>query len=69
MVAAPAAVSSFRDLYSLTGRTALVTGASQGIGAAIASILGDMGAQIAVNHLDDGENARGVVERLRALGR
>jgi NAD(P)-dependent dehydrogenase (short-subunit alcohol dehydrogenase family) len=69
MAAAPTAVASFRDLYSLAGRTALVTGASQGIGAAIASILGDMGADIAVNHLDDAENARGVVERLRALGR
>ena len=37
----------------LAGKTALVTGASRGIGAAIARTLGQMGADVAVNHLGD----------------
>ena len=49
--------ADFRELYALAGRTALVTGASRGIGAAIARILGQMGADVAVNHLADGEAA------------
>jgi NAD(P)-dependent dehydrogenase (short-subunit alcohol dehydrogenase family) len=61
--------AAFRDLYSLAGRTALVTGASRGIGAAIARILGEMGADVAVNHLADGEAAAQVAAGLRAMGR
>jgi len=60
---------SFSGLYSLAGRTALVTGASRGIGAAIARILGQMGAGVAVNHLDDGVAAAQVVAELQAMGR
>jgi NAD(P)-dependent dehydrogenase (short-subunit alcohol dehydrogenase family) len=56
-------------MYSLAGRTALVTGASRGIGAAIARVLAQMGADVAVNHLDDGEAARGVVAEIKAMGR
>ena len=61
--------TDFRDLYSLAGRTALVTGASRGIGAAIARILGQMGADVAINHLDDGEAAATLAAGLRATGR
>jgi NAD(P)-dependent dehydrogenase (short-subunit alcohol dehydrogenase family) len=49
----------------LTGRTALVTGSTQGIGRAIAATLADAGAQVAIN----GRRAEGVaatVEELRA---
>jgi NAD(P)-dependent dehydrogenase (short-subunit alcohol dehydrogenase family) len=59
----------FAAMYSLAGRTALVTGASQGIGAAIARTLGEMGADVAVNHLGDADGARDVVADLRAMGR
>jgi NAD(P)-dependent dehydrogenase (short-subunit alcohol dehydrogenase family) len=63
------AAAGFRELYSLQGRIALVTGASRGIGAAIARILGEMGADVAVNHLDDGAAAGDLVAELRATGR
>jgi NAD(P)-dependent dehydrogenase (short-subunit alcohol dehydrogenase family) len=63
------AAADFHELYSLHGRTALVTGSSRGIGAAIARILGQMGAGVAVNHLDDGAAARAVVADLQAMGR
>lgn len=59
----------FRAMYSLAGRTALVTGASRGIGAAIARTLGDMGADVAVNHHGDGAAADGIAAELRARGR
>jgi NAD(P)-dependent dehydrogenase (short-subunit alcohol dehydrogenase family) len=61
--------AGFRAMYSLDGRIALVTGASRGIGAAIARVLGQMGADVAVNHLDDGAAAAQVVAELRAMGR
>lgn len=63
------ATADFRAMYSLAGRTALVTGASRGIGAAIARVLGDMGADVAVNHHGDAAAAEGVVAGLRAAGR
>lgn len=60
---------SFRALYALHGKVALVTGASRGIGAAIARMLGEMGADVAVNHLDDGTAAGAVVADLTRMGR
>jgi NAD(P)-dependent dehydrogenase (short-subunit alcohol dehydrogenase family) len=56
-------------MYSLCGRVALVTGGSRGIGAAIARVLGQMGADVAVNHYQDSAAAGEVVAELRALGR
>jgi len=57
------------DLFSLQGRVALVTGGSQGIGAAVAQLLGDMGASVAINHFNDAASASTVVESLSASGR
>jgi NAD(P)-dependent dehydrogenase (short-subunit alcohol dehydrogenase family) len=53
----------------LTGRVALVTGAQQGIGAAIAVALGEEGADVALAWLDDEPAAQAVAARIRAAGR
>lgn len=53
----------------LTGKTALVTGAQQGIGKAIAVALARDGADVAINFLDDEAAAQRVAGEVRALGR
>jgi 3-oxoacyl-(acyl-carrier-protein) reductase len=53
----------------LTGRTALVTGASRGIGRAIALALAEEGADVAVNYVSSEGPARDVVENIRKMGR
>jgi 3-oxoacyl-[acyl-carrier protein] reductase len=53
----------------LTGRTALVTGASRGIGAAIALSLADAGASIAVNYRERATEADAVARAITAIGR
>src|SRR6266702_3911382 len=53
----------------LTGQTALVTGASQGIGRAIALALAEAGADVAINYLTHPEEAEEVAGQVRALGR
>jgi NAD(P)-dependent dehydrogenase (short-subunit alcohol dehydrogenase family) len=68
-MAATLAPFTASPLFSLEGRVALVTGASQGIGAAVAQLLGTMGADVAVNHLDDTTLATKVVEQLSVMGR
>ncbi len=52
----------------LEGRVALVTGASRGIGRAIALRLASLGAKVAVNYLSRDEDAKKVAGELRGLG-
>jgi 3-oxoacyl-[acyl-carrier protein] reductase len=52
----------------LNGRTALVTGASRGIGAAIAVALAEAGAAVAVNYRERAAEADAVVGKIKAMG-
>jgi 3-oxoacyl-[acyl-carrier protein] reductase len=53
----------------LEGRTALVTGASRGIGRAIAVALAQEGADVAVNYVSSEAPAKQVAEEIMKLGR
>ena len=52
----------------LSGKAALVTGGSRGIGAAIARALADAGADVAITYLNSGQAAQEVAGELRAAG-
>jgi len=58
----------FKDLFSLKGRVALVTGGSRGIGRAIALKLAAEGADIIINHLRQRGTATATAEEARKLG-
>jgi 3-oxoacyl-[acyl-carrier protein] reductase len=54
--------------YGLEGKVALITGASRGLGAAMAVKLASCGAKTAVNYFGSPHLAQQVVERIRAAG-
>lgn len=57
-----------KNRFELTGRRALVTGSSRGIGAAIAIALGEAGADVVVNYAGSHDAGEAVAESIRALG-
>ena len=56
-------------LQTLSGKVALVTGASRGIGAGIAIVLARYGADVALNYVRGKEQAEAVCRDIEALGR
>jgi 3-oxoacyl-[acyl-carrier protein] reductase len=53
---------------NLNGHTALVTGGSRGIGAAIAAALAEAGAAVAVNYRERADQAQAVVAEIKSAG-
>jgi 3-oxoacyl-[acyl-carrier protein] reductase len=54
---------------TITGKVAVVTGSSRSIGAAIAKCLGEHGANVVVNYVNDAAAADEVVQAIRSQGK
>ncbi|WP_166830406.1 SDR family oxidoreductase [Thalassoroseus pseudoceratinae] len=56
-------------MIDLTGKTALVTGGSRGVGRAVALRLAEAGADVVINYLTSQSRANAVAEEVQQLGR
>ena len=57
-----------KNYLDLTGKTALITGASSGIGAAAAAVFADLGARVAIGYHNNEKGANVVVAAVTAAG-
>ena len=57
-----------QNYLDLTGKTALITGASSGIGAAAAAIFADLGARVAIGYHNNEKGAYQVRDAVAATG-
>ncbi len=55
-------------MFNLTGKTALVTGGSRGLGAGICECLAEAGANVALNYFSNSSAAAEVVDRIKMKG-
>lgn len=56
-------------MVDLNGKVALVTGASRGVGAAVAKILAQRGADVVINYRSKASRAEEIANKIRAVGR
>lgn len=56
-------------MLDLSGKVALVTGASRGVGAAVAQLLAERGADIVINYRSKASRAEEIATNIRAKGR
>jgi 3-oxoacyl-[acyl-carrier protein] reductase len=56
-------------VLDLTGKVALVTGASRGVGATVAQLLAQRGADIVINYRSKASRAEEIATTIRAMGR
>lgn len=54
-------------MFDLSGKTALVTGGTRGLGRAIASVLAKNGVSVALNYRRDDDSAKAALDEIRAV--